>query len=118
MARRPHLRVNTIATPTAHHLRCVVMFFDTPGPRERGPLEMPCLDLAVSAAAAGARRDASSDQRHADAGEHTHQRGRRHDERQGLVDVAHDRALGADHLDDGRPVVGNGTLLPVCGWML
>ena len=44
-------------------------------------------------------------QREAEAGQHERQRGAREDQRQRLVGVAHDRALGPDDLDRGRAVV-------------
>src|SRR5215204_5023428 len=71
----------------------------TPGERQ-GPAVRGA-PMRSSAAAAWAQHHAGADQREADAGENEKQRAAREDQRQGLVDVAHDRALWLDHLDGG-----------------
>src|SRR5215217_7208455 len=64
------------------------------GARGCGPLIDLVLLWAGLAAAAGPRDEAGAGQRDAEEGEHEQQRGARQRDRQGLVDVAHDRAQG------------------------
>src|SRR5215218_9239302 len=69
------------------------------GARGCGPLIDLVLLWAGLAAAAGPRDEAGAGQRDAEEGEHEQQRGARQRDRQGLVDVAHDRAQGLHDLD-------------------
>ena len=72
------------------------------GARCRGPLEwLPWSGLS----GCGRGAPPGADHGEAEAGEHEQQRGARQNQREHLVDVAHDRALGTDDLDRGRWVV-------------